>query len=320
MSTFKVSELFAGVGGLRLAAEAAGGTCVFSSEIDLACREVYEANHGDVPAGDLALAVPRQVPPHDLCLASPPCTPFSQAGLQGGLADERANVLYSLFRFLAGCRPRVTLVENVPALAASGEGRTFRLVLRTLRGLGYRVSWAVLPATRFGGCQLRRRLYFVASLGRRFDFSRLPAMLPGRVADILEPNPADTRWLREDEYTLLEEPAAGGSGMVFVGYRRKPMRYPDGDVRDPSNHRQQNRVYAAEGVGPTISSQDATGRYWVRLDVGVRKLTRLEMARMQGFPDKFRWVRPERMVGQVGNSVHVPTVAAILRGVAEQLL
>jgi DNA (cytosine-5)-methyltransferase 1 len=252
VNRFTFSDCFAGVGGLRLAGEAAGGTCVFSSEIDCACREVYEANHGEVPSGDLALADPRRVPPHDLCLASPPCTPFSQSGHRNGLSDERANVLYSLFRFLAGVRPKVILIENVRGLATNDGGRPLRFVLRTLRGLGYRVSWAVLPATRFGGCQLRRRLFVVASLGRRFRFGLLPRLSAGGMSDILEPAVTEG-WLRADEYTLLEEPVARASGM-------------------------------------------------------------------QGLPDTFRWVRPERAVMQVGNSVHVPTVAAIVRGIAEQLL
>jgi DNA (cytosine-5)-methyltransferase 1 len=320
MKTFTFSDCFAGIGGLRLAGEAAGGRCVFSSEVDGACREVHETNHGESPSGDLALVDPRMVPRHDLCLASPPCTPFSQSGHQGGFADERADVLYTLFRFLGGCRPRAVLVENAPGMAGNDGGRTLRFVLRTLRGLGYRASWAVVPATRFGGCQLRRRLYVVGSVGRRFRFGQLPRLPTGRMADILEPNPADAWWLRPDEYVLLDNPVARRSGMVFVGYRRKPMWHPARDVRNPSNHRQQNRIYAAEGVGPTISSQDSTGRYWVRLAGGVRKLTRVEMSRMQGLPDTFRWVRPERMVSQVGNSVHVPTVAAIVRGIADQLL
>jgi DNA (cytosine-5)-methyltransferase 1 len=193
-------------------------------------------------------------------------------------------------------------------------------VLRTLRGLGYRVSWAVLPATMSGGCQLRQRLYVIASQGQKFRFDLLPRLPAGRMLDILEPEPADAWWLRGDEYTLLDEPAASRSGMVFVGYLRKPMRHPGQDVRRPGNHRQQNRIYAAEGVGPTISSQDSQGRYWVKLAGGVRKLNRLEMARMQGFPDTFRWVRPTRMVAQIGNSVHVPTVAVLVRGIAEQIL
>ena len=134
MSTFTFSELFAGVGGLRMAGVKAGGTCVFASEIDRACREVYEANHGEVPSGDLALADPRRVPPHDLCLASPPCTPFSQSGHRDGLADGRSGVLYSLFRFLAGRRPRAALIENVRGLETNGGGRTLRFETAAVAG------------------------------------------------------------------------------------------------------------------------------------------------------------------------------------------
>lgn len=319
MTTFSFSDCFCGVGGLRLAAEMAGGTCMFSSEIDEACREVYAANHQELPWGDLALADPCRVPMHELCLASPPCTPFSQSGHQKGLADGRADVLYTLFRFLAQVRPKATLIENVPRLTGNDGGRTFRFVRSCLRGLGYRLSWAVLPATRFGGRQLRRRLYVVGSLGEKFRFGLLPRLPAGKMSDILEPAVSEG-WLREDEYTLLDEAVTSKSGMVFVGYRRKPLRDESGDVRNQSTHRQQNRIWDAEGVGPTISAQDTTGRYWVLIGGRVRKLTNLEMARMQGISDTFRWVRPERMVAQVGNSVHVPTVATIVRGIADQLL
>jgi site-specific DNA-cytosine methylase len=108
--------------------------------------------------------------------------------------------------------------------------------------------------------------------------------------------------------------------MRFAGYRNKPVRTPGGNMRLPGTHRQQNQIWDAAGVGPTISSQDETARYWVRVPRGVRKLTRLELVRLQGYPEGFRWTHPHRQVQQLGNSVHVPTVASVCRGIAEQML
>lgn len=312
-------DVFAGIGGLHLAAARAGFECLWACEADPECRDVYLANHGILPQPDIAGVVPDQVPDYELCLASPPCQSYSVAGHGRGLADGRAHVLVGLLKILPARRPEVCLLENVPGLVTQDGGRSFRLVRECLRAFGYRVSWQIMAATEFGGATLRRRVYVVASRCGRFDFSRLERRPAGRLADILEPDVREG-WLRPEEFRLLDEPRVGRSGMAFAGYRLKPMRHPGRDPANPSNHRQQNRIYAASGVGPTISAQDQTARYWVAIDGRVRKLTRLELVRLQGFPEDFIWSHPHAMVRQLGNSVHVPTVAAICRGIADQLL
>lgn len=305
---------------MHMAAVRAGLECVWACEADEECRDVYLDNHGILPHEDIAGVDPGDVPDHELCLAGLPCQSYSIAGLGRGVSDPRAGVLVGLLKILRAKRPEVVLIENVPGLLRRDFGRGFKLVRECLRALGYRVSWQVMAATEFGGATLRRRVYIVGSRTGKLDFSRLERRPAGRLADVLEPDVREG-WLRPDEYTLLDRPRLlPKSGMRFAGYRNKPVRMPGASLNLPGTHRQQNQIWDAAGVGPTISSQDETARYWVRVTGGVRKLTRLELVRLQGYPEGFVWSRPHRQVQQLGNSVHVPTVAAVCRGIAEQLL
>ena len=95
---FRMADLCSGIGGMSLAFSRAGYRCVFASEIDGAACDVYKANHGFRPAGDLAGVDPRDVPDHEVCVAGLPCQPHSVAGLQLGHHDSRSHVLYDLLR------------------------------------------------------------------------------------------------------------------------------------------------------------------------------------------------------------------------------
>jgi DNA (cytosine-5)-methyltransferase 1 len=313
-------DVFAGVGGMHMAAARAGFGCIWACEADPDCRDVYGENHGILPLPDIAGVDPDEVPDHELCMAGLPCQAYSIAGLGRGVGDPRAAVLVGLLRILRAKRPEVCMIENVPGLLRRDGGRGFRLIRESLRALGYKVSWQVMAATEFGGATLRRRVYIVGSRCGKFDFARLDRLPAGRLADVLEPGVRDG-WLRPDEYTLFDKPRLlKGSGMKFAGFRNKPVRMPGANLKLPGTHRQQNQIWDATGVGPTISSQDETARYWTAVGGRVRKLTRLELVRLQGYPEGFIWSHPHATVRQLGNSVHVPTVAAVCRGIAEQLL
>lgn len=312
-------DVFAGVGGCHLAAVQAGFDVRWACEADPDSRDVYESNHGIDPHPDIAGVDPDEVPNHQLCLAGLPCQSYSKAGHGRCLNDPRANVFVGLLKLLRVKRPECVLIENVPGMVERDGGQAFRFIRECLKGLGYKVSWSILSPTEFGGATLRRRVYVVASRAGRFDFAKLDRRPAGRLTDILDPD-VHEGWLKPEEYTLFDTPRVGKSGLIFAGFRNKPLRTPTGNVRNPSNHRQQNRVYAAEGIGPTISAQDTTARYWVALGGGVRKLTRAELVKLMGFPTGFNWVHPGRQVRSLGNSVHVPTVATICGGIADQLL
>lgn len=311
------ADYLCGIGGCRLAFEQAGYHCVWACERNETARQTYAMNFGGMPAGDIAGVDPGEVPHHDVAVAGVPCTPFSVAGKKGGLDDPRSNVFHSVLRVLAVKKPCVVVQENVPALARHAGGRTLKFYLGCLRGLGYAVSWSILDATSFGAAQRRQRLFIVASRGKKFSFENLPSKPPGRLLDILED--VDEGWLDPGEYTLLDPPRHGSSGLVFAGYLNRPLRVPGGNPRSPGTHRHTNTIWAAEGIGPTLCSGDDMGRYWVLVDGRVRRLTTRERCGLMGFPADFAFHKPAKATVQLGNSVYVPCVAGLAREVARQV-
>ena len=313
----RVADFCAGIGTLSLGFRQAGFTPVFASEIDPAAADTYAANVGHRPAGDLAGIDPDAVPDHEACVAGLPCQAFSTAGRRGRFDDPREAVLWSFLRVLARKKPGVVVVENVPALAREDGGRGLRFLAGCLRAAGYRVTWRVLNATRFGGAQHRPRLFVVGSRGRRFDFDRLPTKPVGRVADLLDEDAGG--WLEPGRYTLVPPRVLPG-GKVFAGYRHAPqLRVPNGNPQLVETHLHVNRVYSAAGVWPTLTACGPSRLFWAEVGGRVRRLTRPELQRLQGLPDNIRWPHPGQFARLLGNSVHVPTARALAAAIGEQL-
>lgn len=310
-------DLLCGIGGCRLAFERAGYHCVWASEINEAAASTYALNYGDVPHGDIAGVSPADVPDHDLAVAGLPCTPFSLAGRKQGLADRRSNVLHPVLRLVATKKPRAVVLENVPALVHHDQGKTLKFLLGCLRGLGFVVSWSILDASSFGSAQRRRRLFIVGTRGKKFDFKALPTRPPKRLANILDE--IDEGWIDPAEYTLLDPPRVGRSGLIFSGYLNRPLRNPGGSMRSPGTHRSTNTIWAADGLGPTLCSSDETGRYFVAINGRVRRLTTPERCRLMGFPSDFKFAKDNRATVQLGNSVSVECVTALAGELSRQV-
>lgn len=319
MSTLRMAELCCGIGGFSQAGKAAGFRPVFAADIDPLACEVYAANHGLWPAGDLAGVDPAAVPDHDLLAAGTPCQPHSVQGRHGGLDDARSHVVVHVLKVIARKRPAAVVLENVAAVGTQDGGGPLRLLLGTLRGLGYRVSWRVLRATAFGAAQTRARLFVVGSRGRRFDFDGVATAGPGRVSDFLDPG-VRGGWLPSDRYTLLPEPTVTRCGVRFAGYLNGGRRRkPGGDPGRPWTHDGYAQVYDAAGVGQTITTR-TNSRYLVLTGGRVRRITPAEVRRLMGFPDGFRIAAGTSGAHRLlGNSIFVPCVAAVLRAVAAQL-
>src|SRR5581483_3232266 len=150
-------DLFAGIGGIRIAFERAGARCVFSSEWDGPCQDVYEANFGERPAGDIAAVPSADIPSHDILAGGFPCQAFSIIGDRMGFADTRGTLFFEIERILRDKRPRAFLLENVKQLVTHDRGRTFRTILGKLKALGYHTHWTVLNGLDFGVPQKRER-------------------------------------------------------------------------------------------------------------------------------------------------------------------
>jgi DNA (cytosine-5)-methyltransferase 1 len=320
---FTFIDLFAGIGGIRMGFENAGGNCVFTSEIDKDCQQTYFSNFGEQPFGDITKIHEDEIPSHDVLTAGFPCQPFSISGRQKGFDDTRGTLFFDILRILQKHRPKVVFLENVKHLKYHDGGRTLSVIIRHLEELGYKVSWEVLNATNFGSAQNRERIIIIGSLRERFDFSKLPKIASKKITDIIEQD-APFEYLESSEYTLLTNTKVQKSGLIFVGYRNKSIR--KAGVRPNTHHlsrvhKQPNRIYSSEGTHPTLPSQESSGRFWILHDGKVRKLTLTECYRLQGFPEDFKRVSGAgRQYLQIGNAVYVPMMSVLARSVARQLL
>ena len=156
---FTFIDLFAGIGGIRLAYQQQSGLCVFSSEWNKDAAKSYFANFGEVPFGDITKIPSSTIPDFDILLAGFPCQPFSIIGAKEGFSHETQGTLFfEIERILRDKKPKAFMLENVRNLTAHDGGRTFRIILEHLRDVGYDVHYKVLNALHFGVPQKRERI------------------------------------------------------------------------------------------------------------------------------------------------------------------
>lgn len=317
MNRFKYIDIFAGIGGFRQAFDSKGGECVFSSEINKNCQEVYLNNYGERPFGDITLMDPIDIPNHDILAAGFPCQPFSICGKRKGFEDTRGALFFNVCKIIKTKLPKVVLLENVKHLAHHDKGKTLKIILKSLRELGYYVEYKLLNSVNFGVPQNRERLIVIATTNKSFDFSKLYySYQPQILKDFLDTE-GNFEFLDKSEYTLINNPKQQPSGLIFVGYRNKGI-WKTG-IRPNTEHlsrvhRQPNRIYSDIGVHPTIPSQETSGRFFIYLSDfnKVRKLTLNECYRIMGFPDNFqRHTSKSECYKQIGNSICVPMVKKI---------
>ena len=188
LSGFKFIDLFAGLGGFRIALESLGAECVYSNEWDKAVQEVYAENFGDTPEGDITLVDESTIPDHDILCAGFPCQAFSISGKQKGFEDSRGTLFFDVARIVKEKNPKIVFMENVKNFATHDNGRTLEVVKSTMEELGYQFNQTVLNATDFGIPQKRERIYMVCfrnDLGS-IDFSYpKPFKLTKHVKDFL---------------------------------------------------------------------------------------------------------------------------------------
>ena len=166
---FRFIDLFAGIGGTRLAFEAVGGECVFSSEWDKDAQKTYAANFKEAPHGDITKIKATDIPDFDVLLAGFPCQPFSSIGQRQGFKHKTQGTLfYDVLRILEEKRPAAFLLENVVGLVNHDRGNTFAVIIQSLNELGYSVHHQILDAADYGVPQHRKRIYIVG-----YDKSRL---------------------------------------------------------------------------------------------------------------------------------------------------
>jgi len=324
---FKFVDLFAGIGGFRIALQDVGGKCVFSSEWDIQAQKTYFANYGEVPFGDITQRSTKNYIPNnfDVLCAGFPCQPFSISGKQKGFDDTRGTLFFDICEIISEKRPKVVFLENVKHLVHHDGGNTLRTILSKLEELGYMVSWKVLNGADFGVPQNRERIIIIGCKDKLFDFEKLPKLPKRPLSEFLDKD-GDFEFLKPEEYTLIENPKRQpDSGLIFAGYRNKSIR--KAGVRPGTEHlsrvhKQPNRIYSIDGIHPTLPSQESSGRFFILLnDKRVRKLTINECWRIMGFPDNFIRVSSiGQQYRQLGNSVCVKMIEEIAKEIKRQLL
>ena len=326
----KSIELFAGIGGFRLATDENNIENIWANDIDDNAVKVYKSNFGEqsIVQGDINLLL-ETVPNHDLLTGGFPCQPFSKAGKKKGIDDYRGTLFEAIVKILIAKSPRFFVLENVNSLLFMQDGRHFRTILSALASLEYKIEWRVLNAESFGLPQHRERVIILGSKDRKssdsyfldqsdiehfsdavldiiasyknwknieettgkfkvwgmayknkcvtFDVAEKMYAKPKKLYEILQPNKDVPR-----EYFFTEDTLKRIENSTYVNrfYNGVQILY-----NQAGGARMGYSIFGIEGVSPTLTA--STSRHYERYKIGneFRRLTNIEYARLQGFPD-----------------------------------
>lgn len=312
--TFKFIDLFAGIGGFRLALQNVGGKCVYTSEWNNEAQKTYRENFGEIPFGDITKERNKNYIPEkfEVLCAGFPCQAFSIAGYQKGFADTRGTLFFDIEQIIEKHKPKVVFLENVKNLISHDNGNTFKTIIETLEiKLGYKVFHKVLnSATHANVPQNRERIFIVAFDPRQvknysnFEFPK-PIKLTKTIHDFLD---------------------KGRQNDVFY-YKKEHQYYPELEKTMTSKDTvyQWRRVYVRENKSnlcPTLTANMGAGGHNVPLikdDFGIRKLTPKECFAFQGYPIN-KYILPplanSKLYMQAGNSV----TTTLIEKIANQII
>lgn len=289
-------DLFAGIGGIRLGFEGQANNteCVFSSEWDKFAQKTYEANFGQIPAGDITKIKASEIPNFDVLLAGFPCQPFSAIGKREGFKNKaQGTMFFEVLRILKYHMPKAFLLENVQGLLTIQHGETFKTIIELLTKAGYNVQWKLLQASDFGLPQSRRRVIIV---GFRRDIDASSFAFPtgnGKtkyVGNILEDDP---------------------EGYSISKHLQKSYLFKKDDGH-PLVVDKNSKCFAKTLNASYHKIQRITGTFVKGGETGLRLFSELECKRLQGFPDDFKVpVSRTQMYRQFGNSVAIPMIEAV---------
>lgn len=325
---FKFIDLFAGIGGFRIAGQDNNGTCVFSSEWDEKAKNTYFLNFGEIPFGDITKEETKKFIPtgFDVLCGGFPCQPFSNAGHKKGFEDTRGTLFFDVADILDrniknGTPIKVVFLENVKGLKGHDKGNTLKTILNVLKNLGYDSAYEILNSKNFGLPQNRERIFIIAWLSCEkkvfnfpygideknkviFDKDKLHLVKDTRVNDILINDPDEKFTISDKLYAghirRKKEHAEKGNGFGFSLFHRDSKYVNTISAR-----------YYKDGSEILISQPDKNPR----------KLTPREAANLQGYDEKF--IISESNVQaykQFGNSVSVPVIRILFNEIKKQLL
>ena len=307
LKNYKFIDLFAGLGGFRLALESLGAKCVYSNEWDPHAQKVYADNFGHIPEGDITKVDEKTIPNHDILCAGFPCQAFSISGKQRGFEDSRGTLFFDVARIVKEKKPKIVFMENVKNFATHDGGKTLSVVKSTMEELGYTFYQKVLNSVTYGMPQKRERIYMVCFRNdldiNTFKFPK-PFKLTRYVNDFL---------LKDEtivESLYIDRPDTYYNDTEDNKYSDKPIRL--GIVNKGG---QGERIYSTKGIAITLSAHGGgafakTGGYLV--NSRPRKLHPRECARLMGFPDSYKISSSfNQAYKQFGNSVVIDVLQYI---------
>lgn len=335
---FTFIDLFAGIGGFRVAMQKFGGQCVFSSEWDDAAKQTYFENYGDVPFGDITKPEIKALIPKkfDVLCAGFPCQPFSYSGQKLGFKDKtKGTLFFDICEILKDRKPQAFFLENVKGLVSHEAGKTIETIRTILSGeLGYDIHEGILSSLDFGLPQKRERWYCVGfRKEKKFEFpvgDKKGATLRDIVdLDNNDPSLAIPEFEMERiryHFEHAEEIRVKHDNSKYAPNTKKgkygiySFQKPDGSLRfhvgDPAKTQIQEAFYSCLDSYASTIIANRTPKLW---DIG-RKLSIRESVRLQGFPDEFRIpVSDAQGYKQLGNSVSVPVLIEIASRLVENL-
>lgn len=318
---FTFIDLFAGIGGFRIAMQNLGGKCVYSSEFDAKAQESYLANYGEMPFGDITKESTKSYIPKsfDILCGGFPCQAFSLAGRRLGFKDEtRGTLFFEIEDILRKHQPKAFFLENVKGLAIHDRGRTLKTILKHLDNAGYDVvPPQILNAMDYGVPQHRERIYII---GFRKD-------LHINVTDFVYPSPTSTGSKRPKFCEIMEKDVPSVKYYLSTVYIETLKRHRA--RHEAAGHGFGYEIIDTNGVANAIvvggmgrernlivdkRLKDFTPITNIKGEVnreGIRRMTPREWARLQGFPDSFKIVVADASAyKQFGNSVAIPAIQA----------
>lgn len=306
VTTFTFIDLFAGIGGFRIALQNLGGKCVYSSEWDKQAQQTYFTNFGDVPFGDITEATTKSFIPNnfDILCAGFPCQAFSIAGYQKGFEDKRGNLFFDVAEIISTKRPKVVFLENVKNLCSHNNGKTFNTIIYTLQELGYEVFYKVMNAMEYANIPQNRERVIIVCFDplqvKNYKDFKFPnkCKLTHTIQSCIDYSVEDVRFFYTDKMKHIAQLRESIiSTKTIYQWRRQYVR--------------ENK----KNVCPTLTANMGTGGHNVPLiltDKGlIRKLTPKECLNFQGYPQSYNFPSSlplSAMYKQAGNSVVVPII------------
>lgn len=322
---FTFIDLFAGIGGFRMAFQNLGGKCIFSSEWDTKAKETYFLNYGEIPFGDITKEETKRMIPtnYDILCAGFPCQAFSLAGKRLGFEETRGTLFFDVADIINRTRPRAFFLENVKGLMIHDRGKTLRTILKVLReDLDYYVpDPEIVNAMDFGVPQHRERIYIVGfrkDQGVRDFTYPVPTDETKVFSDVMEDEEVSVKYYLSTQYlsTLRShkkrhEEKGNGFGYEIISLDGVANAIVVGGMGRERNLVIDNRLTNFE---PVTNIKGEVNRE------GIRRMTPREWARLQGYPDEFIiGVSDAAAYKQFGNSVAVPAIQATANEILKRL-